>query len=66
MNEGSLAHALAEAAGDPDTDRVWVHRRGCNAEPCTCKPFMVPVEELGLLGPEAVADKLSPYVEERA
>lgn len=66
MNEGSLAHALARAADDPDIDRVWVHRTGCNAEPCICKPFMVPVEELGLLGPEVVADKLSPYVEEEA
>lgn len=60
---GTLAEALG--ATTPDVGLVWVHRHACPGEPCSCRPFAVPQEDLERLGAAAVAQKLAPFMEER-
>lgn len=53
---------------DPECEEITFHQQGCVSESedrCDCAPLAVPVEEVYLLGTEAVASKLTPWLDAR-
>lgn len=62
-SHGSLAEALAAVSAE--CENVIVHEEGCDCNPCSCRPFKVPSDEIALLSPEVVAAKLEPLVTRR-
>lgn len=65
----SLADCIQDILeeNDPELETITFHQQGCVSEhdddQCSCKAFTVPVDEVHMMGPVAVAEKLTPWLD---